>query len=245
MSGPIYYPEIIVAAIDISGMKNLMKKNDNLNSATKIIGQFCGNIDNNSHLQIHWKQFGDLAYLIGNPNDPIDTQVSKIAFSVANLIAFGLLANEMKICDNFLLRSGISKGDLKAAQWNSLNAKGNYFIGNSMVKAYKLEESQDWFGACIDFDIDCSNINNKIITKYNMIPLKRKWINKKKIGYAINWLPVFRQIINQYNINIEFEENALKRHIESITEEIGYSKAGEKKIMRKVKNTGKFVQYCL
>lgn len=245
MTNSGYYSEVIVAAVDIMGIKNLLTKNDKLNTATKIIGQLCGNINNNPQLLIQWKQFGDSAYLIANPNDPLDTQLSKIAFSVANLTGFGMFAYELNICDNFLLRSGISKGDLKTAQWTLGQSQGNLFIGNSMAKAFKLERAQNWFGACIDFEIDCSNLKNNFIIEYDEIPIKGKWKNKKVKGYAINWLEIVKQIIKQNNIKMNLEPDDIIKHIEIITKKIGSSKSEEKNIKKKIKNTKKFVKYCL
>jgi len=238
MTNPGYYPEVIVAAVDIIGMKNLLKQNDKLDNATKIIGQICGNIDNNTQLKIHWKQFGDSAYLIGNPGESPEIQLNKIALSVASLTALGIFGENI-LGRNFLLRSGISKGDLSSAKWNGANEP--FFIGNSMANAFDLERSQDWFGASIKDDIDCSNIKSGHIIKYDKIPLKGKEYN----GYAINWLEFAKQNMKELKIKMDLNPVNICNQIEKISKKIGYSDGEEEKSKTKIENTKKFVRHCL
>lgn len=238
MTNSGYFPEVIVAAVDIIGMKNLLKKDDKLDNVTKIIGQICGNIDNNPQLKIHWRQFGDSAYLIGNPGESSEIQLIKIALSVASLTTLGIFGEKL-LGRNFLLRSGISKGDLSSAKWDE--SKEPFFIGNSMANAFELERSQNWFGACIDVDIDCSNIKSAYIINYDKIPLN----DKEYEGYAINWLEMAKQNKKALKIKIDLNEVDICNQIEKISKEIGYSDGEEEKSKIKIENTKNFIKHCL
>lgn len=237
MTNSGYYPEVIAAAVDIIGMKNLLKKDDKLENVTKIIGQLCGNIDNNPKLKIHWRQFGDSAYLIGNPKDKLNDQLIKLSLSVASLTALGIFGENL-IGRNFLLRSGISKGDLSSAQWDM--KKDPFFMGNSMANAYILKDSQEWFGCCIAKDIDCNNIQSEYIIKYDEIPLK----DGKYQGYAINWIEAAKQNKAELKIKTDINFENVSAKIEEISERIGYSN-DKGKAIAKVNNTKKFVKHCL
>lgn len=234
-----YYPEVIVAAVDIIGMKNLLKRRDKLDSATKIIGQICGNIDKNKNEKWHWRQFGDSAYLLGKPGSPPEEQVRRISLGVSHLTALGIFGENL-IGYNFLLRSGIAKGDLSSAKWNGTEEP--FFIGNSMRYAFELERSQKWFGGCIKNDIDCSKISDAYIIEYDKIPIN----NKEYKGYAINWLKAAKQNIKELKINMDLNPENICKQIEKISEEIGYSdKKEEGEIKTKINNTKKFVRHCL
>lgn len=116
-----------------------------------------------------------------------------------------------------------------------------------MAKAVGLESSQNWFGACIDFGIDCSKINSKFIIDYDKIPMKDKKKNKEYEckGYAINWLEVVKQLINTSKINIGLKSVDICNQIKMVTKKVGYSIGEKKEINKKIKNTKKFVKYCL
>jgi len=233
-----YYPEVIVGALDIIGMKNILKRNDELDMATKIIGQLCGIIEINNQLKFYWKQFGDSIYLIAHPKEDLDVQIDKIAFSVASLTAIGIFGEKI-IGYNFLLSSGIGIGDISAAKWNYSDIP--YFIGNSMANAYVLQEKQNWFGGCISKDIEERFIKSEFLIEYSKIPIEENYCK----GHALNWLKASYKILKKLDPDFIFKVETIYDKIKNISDDIGSTTKDNDKINKKLENTKNFIAFCI
>lgn len=155
------------------------------------------------------------------------------------MIALGIFGENL-LGRNFLLRSGIAKGDLSSAKWDE--KKDPFFIGMCMANAHSLEDSQNWFGGCISKDIDCSKVKSDFIIEYDSIPLN----SDKCKGYAINWIEAAKQSYNEIKIKMDLIEENICKQIQDISYDIGFSDKKEKeKSQIKIKNTQNFINYCL
>lgn len=251
-----YHEEVVVATIDILGMKEILESNDKLNHATKIIGQINASMnmnrfymnpkDGKKYPNWYEQQFGDSIYLIGDPKLPVEKQTRGIVFGVAHLIAFGIFGYEI-IGRNFLLRCGIARGNLRTAQWKINDSQGEIFIGNSMSRANNLEKNQDWIGGAAYGNIDCREIRDFYLVRYDNIPLKEKYkeelVPKDVPKYAIDWVRVAKERADDLKLETEINITYICNKIDEIAQSIG--NMDKEEVHEKIDNTKKFVEYCM
>lgn len=261
-----YIPKVIVADIDVIGMKKILEINDKLETAHKILGQIRSNLEHNRfykdsqngkpHPRWYMRVYGDSIYLIGNTEIPIEEQAKWIIFAAANMIAFGIFGDEFKdkkkrIGVNFFLRCGIAKGDFGIAKYKINGLEDTIEIGNSMAYAYQLESSQNWIGGAILGNLILSKDDDLYLIEYPYIPLdnlkedikcewdKNGWIPK----YAIDWIRVLKEKANDFGVSInDINKSYINKKIDSISKNIG--KKGKEED-DKITKTKKFVEYYL
>lgn len=260
MGDPEYFPEIVAACVDVMGMKNIIERDDKLDMAIRIPCQICANIANNQYdesggLRYYQMQMGDAAYLISNPKYTISLQTQQLCYGLGSLISFGILG-EKWIKYNFLLRGAIASGNLKTAKWEIENAHGNVLIGTSILRAFFLENMQNWIGASVLGNIKIDNPKKYYLLKYDYIPFDKDYLSKKqldllrewrKLGwiprYAIDWVRVAIEKEGDFKLDERITKEYLFEKICRISEEIG--KGNSKKIEKKIENTKRFIEYSM
>lgn len=235
-----YIPSIAVAAIDICGMTNMIKKNDQCLQAIKSLELLLKNAAENRLYNTPSRDypaesmyekgfyFGDSVYLFADPTRDIETQIIYLTARCASLIAIG-------ITKGFLIRVGISTGDLRtlSLKLGNKEKKQEIRIGTSMAKAHTLQESQDWIGGVVEgqYSNPPKNINQ---IPYS-VPLKKynRDINYGSIE-ALNWVYIIAEMHN--NDVAKIKDLVRKRFFETGNSEC-------KKIESKFEQTLKFVEY--
>jgi hypothetical protein len=109
--------------------------------------------------------------------------------SVLKLLIFTFLITRMMMVQGFLVRGGVSFGDM------FVDLDSNVFVGSALTNAYQLEMKQEWAGVTIDSSIvvsfpslfDSSHKFGKyldyLFVKY-LVPMKRGEVKEE---YTINW----------------------------------------------------------
>ncbi|NIM10650.1 MAG: hypothetical protein GTO45_01555 [Candidatus Aminicenantes bacterium] len=227
-----YNERIVVASIDLLGIRNILKRPSGSKDAITQLEYFWKNaalkpLYNNEScksydimLYKHGWYFGDTIYLFGSQNDSIADQVWKLVVKCASIIAVGFYRN-----NKFLARAGISVGDLRVKSISTPNGRHELRIGTSMANAQKLESIQDWVGGALDSDIP--DIESEYIIDYP-VPLKPS--TKAVYPIAINWVELAKQFFS--------DRNQLVSKVSECHRWIGGAGENEE---RKIKNTIDFI----
>lgn len=235
-----YFPSVAVAAVDILGMKNMLKSEDECISASLMLAKFVEEASINEYYRDESLNkslgklyedaiyFADSVYLFANPKTDIHKQIDLLIKTCSSLITKGLN-------NGYLLRIGIATGDLRLSKVRLFDDREVILrVGNSMVKAHILQESQEWIGGAVDFRFP---VNSKSYFRidYN-VPIKKKseYFGKKLV--ALNWV---RMLASRTSVKHTNEEicSLIKNGIHNI------NRLMDDKIKLKYNNTLKFVEY--
>ena len=233
-----YIPIIAVAAVDILGVKKLLKRGDDCVSAMKTLGLFV----KNSSVRDYFKDdtsrkkegalyklddyFGDSVYFFGETNLDIGDQVDRLALKCASLVAGGLK-------NGFLVRAGIAVGDLRIKIFDLYGGrKREVRIGNSMARAHTLHECQEWIGGAVESNYPpASREINRI--SYS-VPIKENTEFKQGELEAVNW-------VYMLPINWKMSKDEVMKVVRDLVETLGDS--SDEKIGFKLDNTIEFIEY--
>jgi hypothetical protein len=109
--------------------------------------------------------------------------------SVLKLLIFTFLITRMMMVQGFLVRGGVSFGDM------FVDLKSNIFVGSALTNAYQLEMKQEWAGVTIDSKIvdsfpdlfdgshEYGKYLNYLFVKY-LVPMKKGEVREE---YTVNW----------------------------------------------------------
>lgn len=231
----IYIPKIVVASVDILGIRNLLKKEDASLSAMNTLAAFRRNAAGHlmfadsdltqveAELYRFDEYLGDSIYLFPDPQVDIPTQAYFLAIRCASLIAAGIMID----ANNFLVRAGIASGNLRRRVIQTEFGTRAVFIGSAMAKAHAIEQAQRWIGGAIEADLP-----SKEPSPYRMsydVPTKPFWSTPKEQLDALNWVHFFAD---------QFDLSKLKERLEEISCKIGGSEDQEHE---KIDNTFAFI----
>ena len=243
-----YHENVVVASIDIEGMKNLICRDDKLESANIVLSQLMANIASNQiqpdskgkEVKFWHHQFlGDSIYLIGNPKMPVELQLDYLSMATGIITMFGLFGDAIIGDTHWLLKIGIGIGDMSLIEWNLGQYTGNVFIGKSMISAFNLERNQDWFGIAISPDLDGYSKTNTNILEYK-IPMKD---GETLSNYSVNWISFLRGAKEKLKIKDELTADFVSKRIMNISADIGYQETEKEKVAAKIENTTKYIEY--
>ena len=188
----IYVPEVAVASIDVLGMGGLLEADDESRSAMNALALLLRNASGRSmytnpstgegrvDLYEQRTYFGDSVYLFGSRERTLEEQVQHLAIRASSLFVVGLTKAEPP----FMLRVGISIGDLRIRKVETEQGIQEIRIGTAMAKAHRLENSQMWIGGAVDPYIELPR-NNLFVVEYD-VPVQDKSATRPRL--ALNWL---------------------------------------------------------
>jgi hypothetical protein len=159
-----YYPDVVVAAVDILGLGVLIQKPDQCEGAFGAANWLATNClfskaydtptGESGGFPLYESEvyFGDSAYLFGDPTELVQEQGSRLAAKCAALLWPGL-HRHMRKGTGGLLRIGIARGDLRKGHVSQKGRVHEVRVGTAMLRAHDLELAQDWIGGAVAADV--------------------------------------------------------------------------------------------
>jgi hypothetical protein len=187
-----YFDSIVVAAVDVLGMRRLVSRGDACAEAMAALRNFVWNAlesrmfyePDETRLAGRTHQigmyFGDAVYLFGDPSDSPKLQLMKLTAKVASLIWWGLRGPA-----RFLVRVGIGAGNLRTKTVTVAGISHEIRIGSAMLRAYELEKNQDWVGGAVDGGVAALDSKHEWTVDYP-VPLHRECPSAKP--GALKWV---------------------------------------------------------
>lgn len=123
----------------------------------------------------------------------------------------------------YAVRCGIAIGDLHEIPLNKYGKDISVFTGTSVVKAYEIEQDQDWAGGAIHEDI-AAYATGEYIKIFNEIP----WKHDTRTNKAVNWCKVL------------LDNNVDKAHLKSKINQV--FNENEEEVQKKKNNTINFIE---
>ena len=152
--------------------------------------------------------------------------------ALLNMVRFCQLMVSMMFADGILLRGAITKGDVFISEENGV------FVGKPIVRAYLMEQDQEWVGCWIDDQcIEAINaeylvrLMNDDIVEYE-VPLKSGDVKRR---LALNWT---------YGFNIPINSKQFDTKIESKFRKYSGRKEFSSDVKRKIDHTKSFIRYA-
>jgi hypothetical protein len=226
-----YIPTIAVASLDLLAVGSLVAKSDRCESAMKALSAFVKNAATKrmytdpqmagTYIQTHAQEVycGDSVYLFGDQQEQLASQVLHLSLRVASLIATGLW-----IPNKFLVRAGISVGDLRIKVVVGEGIRHEIRIGASMIRSHRLQENQEWVGGALDAVAPVDEETRRWTAPFP-VPLKSSY-RAPGVPIALNW------------IGAAHRRNLIEGSLRQAVEEGGMSDHA----MTKISNTLDFIQ---
>ncbi|MER0216796.1 MAG: hypothetical protein DU481_11565 [Nitrosomonas sp.] len=226
-----YYEKIVVASFDILGFKKRIMV-DSKDAATilanLIKNAYFGNSFYSKEVNLNdpesekykisdfygkMERYSDSMFLYGDPQKSIEDQFTLMTAMAAKTIALGFNCKSP-----YAVRCGIAVGDLHEISLNEYGKTISVFTGTSVLKAYEIEQEQNWAGGAIHEDLVTYATGGLVIKTFNEIP----WKYEKRTKIAVDWRKVllahnadkahWKSIINQVFNENEEEVQKKKNH---------------------------------
>jgi hypothetical protein len=116
----------------------------------------------------------------------------------------------------YAVRCGIAVGDLHEISLNEYGNKISAFTGTSVLKAYEIEQEQNWAGGAIHEDL-VGYATGESIKTFNKIPWKSKQRTKIAVDWCkfllaqnddkAHWKSIFHQVFNENENKVQEKKN--------------------------------------
>lgn len=191
----ICHENVVVAAIDILGFKNIVLNDQSgtrsLDILEYILRQSSVNLafseDNSKSYPLFWasEEFADSIYLVGIPGKSLKEQLFSVSGAVMTFISVGICGRT-----KFAIRAGITSGVIWEREVSLFNGKKKKIImGPGLIHAHQMEISQSWLGGAVSIETEAP-IDESYLIEYD-VPVKAGCIKKPK--YALNWPKILMQ----------------------------------------------------